>query len=78
MWACRETRKPEFPWVRLEIVFLQPFFYIAGGLRCLSGANRCFLGRRSVSLANYLLLEPPAVHPSIPHFLSPFISSGLS
>jgi hypothetical protein len=36
-------------------------FCIAQGRRCLSGANRHFLGRRSVSLANYQLLEPPAV-----------------
>jgi hypothetical protein len=36
-------------------------FFIAQGWRCLSGANRSFLGR-SVSLANYYLLGPPAVH----------------
>jgi hypothetical protein len=33
-----------------------------------SGTNRCFLGRRSVSLANYHFLgthEPPAVRPSV-------------
>jgi hypothetical protein len=31
----------------------------------LSVANRSFLGRRSVSLVNYHLLEPPAVCPSL-------------
>jgi homoaconitase/3-isopropylmalate dehydratase large subunit len=40
-------------------------FFIAQGWRCLSGANRSFLGRRSISLANYHLLGPPAVHPSL-------------
>jgi hypothetical protein len=35
-------------------------FFIAQGWRCLSGANRSFLGRRSISLANYHLLGPPA------------------
>jgi hypothetical protein len=41
--------------------------YIAPGQRFLSAADS-FLGRRSISLANYHLLEPPAVCPSIPHF----------
>jgi hypothetical protein len=69
---CREekrktalvTQKPVGLWVRLEIGFYSLFF-IAGGWRYLSGANRCFLGRGSVSLANYYLLGPPAVRPSI-------------
>jgi hypothetical protein len=41
-------------------------FCIAQGQRCLSVVDRHFLGRRSVSLANYHLLGPPAVCPSIP------------
>jgi hypothetical protein len=45
------------------------FFLIGWGQRYLSDANRRFLGRRSVSPANYNLLGihgPPAVHPSFP------------
>jgi hypothetical protein len=38
--------------------------FLALGQRCLSGANRSFLGRRSVSLVNYHLLGPPALCPS--------------
>jgi hypothetical protein len=48
-------------------------FFIAWGQRGLSGMNRCFLGRRSVSLANCHLLGtqgPPAFCPSIRlHFI---------
>jgi hypothetical protein len=43
------------------------FLYIAWGQRCLSGADRGFLGRRDVSLTTYHLLGPPAVHPSVLH-----------
>jgi hypothetical protein len=56
--------EPVIPWVRLEIGFLQPFF-IAWGQRCLSGADRVFLGSRGVSLNTYHLLEPPVVCPSV-------------
>jgi hypothetical protein len=47
-----------------KLSFYSLFFFIARRQRCLSGANRCFLGRRSVSLANYHLLGPPEVCPS--------------
>jgi hypothetical protein len=40
------------------------FLFIAQGRGCLSGADRHFLGRRSVFLANYHLLGLPVVHPS--------------
>jgi hypothetical protein len=52
--------------VRLEIVFFIAGLYIAPGWRCLSGAERGFLGRRGVSSTTYHLLGPPAVCPSIP------------
>jgi hypothetical protein len=55
-WGHAGTQKPVVPWVRLEIGFLKPFLYIAPGQRCLSGADS-FLGRRSVSLANYHLWD---------------------
>jgi hypothetical protein len=51
------------------------FFYIATGQRCLSGVDRCFLGRRGVSLTTYHLLGPPAVHLSLASLL--FGHSGL-
>jgi hypothetical protein len=47
-------------WVFIEL------FCIARGQRYLSGASRSFLGKRSVSFANYYLLGPPAVRPLIP------------
>jgi hypothetical protein len=43
------------------------FFCIAWRQRCLSGADRGFLGRRDVSLITYHLLGPPAVHPLVLH-----------
>jgi hypothetical protein len=53
-------------WVRLGIGFYS-LFPIAWGQRCLSGADRGFLGRRGVSLITYHLLGPPAVHPLVLH-----------
>jgi hypothetical protein len=43
------------------------FFCIAWGQRCLSGADRGFLGKSGVSLITYHLLGPPAVRPSVLH-----------
>jgi hypothetical protein len=43
------------------------FFCIAWGQKCLSGADRGFLGRRGVSLIIYHLLGPPAVRPLVLH-----------
>jgi hypothetical protein len=43
------------------------YFCIAWWQRCLSDANRHFLGKRSVSLTTYGLLGPPAVCPSVLH-----------
>jgi hypothetical protein len=40
------------------------FLSIAWGQRCLSGAERSFLGRRGVSLTTYHLLGPLAICPS--------------
>jgi hypothetical protein len=40
-----------------KLGFIAFFFLIDRGQRCLSGANRCFLERRSVSLANYHLRD---------------------
>jgi hypothetical protein len=60
---CRGTRKPVVPWVGLGIGFIA-FLSIAWGQRCLSDADRSFLGRRGVSLTTYHLLGPPAVRPS--------------
>jgi hypothetical protein len=37
-------------------------------------ADRCFLGRRGVSLANYHLLGPPAVHPSHKTFMCIYVN----
>jgi hypothetical protein len=53
-------------WVRVGSGFYSLFF-IAWGRRCLSDANRHFLGRRSFSLTTYRLLGPPAVRPSVLH-----------
>jgi hypothetical protein len=61
---CRGTWKPEIPWVGLGIGF-NSLFCIAWGQRCLSGADRGFLGRKDVSLTTYHLLGPPAVCPSV-------------
>jgi hypothetical protein len=63
--GCRGTRKLVIPWVRLGSGFYS-LFALPAGRRCLSDANRLFLGRRSVSLTTYRLLGPPAVCPSIP------------
>jgi hypothetical protein len=41
------------------------FLCFAQRQRCLSGADRGFLGRRSVSLTTYHLLGPPAVCSSV-------------
>jgi hypothetical protein len=56
-----ETGDPMGPW---GLGFIA-FFCIAWGQRCLSGADRGFLGRRDVSLTTYHLLGPPAVHPLV-------------
>jgi hypothetical protein len=60
---------------KLGFYSLSLFFFIAWRWRCLSGANRCFLRRRSVFLASYHLLGPPATHLSLCLFFSPFIPS---
>jgi hypothetical protein len=52
------------PWVRVGSGFYS-LICIAWGWRCLSDANRHFLGRRSVSLTIYRLLGPPEVRPSV-------------
>jgi hypothetical protein len=53
-----------YPGSGWRLGFIPVFVYcprVEMSLRC----RKMFLGRRSVSLANYHLLGPPAVHPSI-------------
>jgi hypothetical protein len=45
----RGTQKQVMPWVRWGVGFIA-YFCIAWGWKCISDANRCFLGRRSVFL----------------------------
>jgi hypothetical protein len=60
-WGMQGDLETGGPVVQVGNWVLIALFYIARRQRCLSG----LMGRRSVSLANYHLLGPPAVPPYI-------------